>query len=68
MLAGGTAAWAACGGPLEKGLTHAASDADDVYQRPYEGTGNAASAMQTYLDWECGLVDQLARWERTVFT
>jgi predicted metal-dependent enzyme (double-stranded beta helix superfamily)/rhodanese-related sulfurtransferase len=61
VLAGGTAAWAACGGPLETGLTHAASDTDDVYQRPYEGTENAASAMQAYLDWEYGLVDQLAR-------
>ena len=61
VLAGGTAAWVACGGPLETGLTRAASDTDDVYQRPYEGTENAASAMQAYLDWEYGLVDQLAR-------
>jgi len=31
------------------------------YKRPYEGTDNAAQAMQAYLDWEYGLVDQLAR-------
>lgn len=31
------------------------------YKRPYEGTDNAAEAMQAYLDWEFGLVDQLAR-------
>jgi rhodanese-related sulfurtransferase len=31
------------------------------YKRPYEGTDNAAAAMQAYLDWEYGLVDQLAR-------
>lgn len=31
------------------------------YKRPYEGTDNAAAAMQAYLDWEFGLVDQLAR-------
>lgn len=31
------------------------------YRRPYEGTGNPAAAMQAYLDWEYGLVDQLAR-------
>ncbi len=31
------------------------------YRRPYEGTDNPAAAMQAYLDWEHGLVDQLAR-------
>jgi len=31
------------------------------YKRPYEGTDNRAVAMQAYLDWEFGLVDQLAR-------
>jgi rhodanese-related sulfurtransferase len=31
------------------------------YQRPYEGTDAPASAMQAYLDWEFGLVEQLAR-------
>lgn len=31
------------------------------YKRPYEGTDNKATAMQAYLDWEFGLVDQLAR-------
>ena len=31
------------------------------YKRPYEGTENKAAAMQAYLDWEYGLVDQLAR-------
>jgi hypothetical protein len=31
------------------------------YKRPYEGTDNPAAAMQAYLDWEYGLVDQLAR-------
>jgi rhodanese-related sulfurtransferase len=29
------------------------------YRRPYEGTGVAERAMQAYLDWEYGLVDQL---------
>jgi rhodanese-related sulfurtransferase len=60
-LEGGTAAWVAAGGDLETGLLHAASHADDIYRRPYEGTDNAAEAMQAYLDWEYGLVDQLAR-------
>jgi len=31
------------------------------YRRPYEGTDNPTAAMQAYLDWEYGLVDQLAR-------
>jgi rhodanese-related sulfurtransferase len=31
------------------------------YRRPYEGTDVAASAMQDYLDWEYGLVEQLRR-------
>ncbi len=31
------------------------------YRRPYEGTDNPAAAMQAYLDWEYGLVGQLAR-------
>jgi rhodanese-related sulfurtransferase len=31
------------------------------YRRPYEGTNNSADAMQAYLDWEFGLVEQLRR-------
>ena len=31
------------------------------YRRPYEGTDIAESAMQAYLDWEYGLVEQLRR-------
>jgi len=31
------------------------------YRRPYEGTDASPEAMQAYLDWEFGLVDQLAR-------
>lgn len=31
------------------------------YRRPYEGTDIAQAAMQAYLDWEYGLVDQLRR-------
>jgi rhodanese-related sulfurtransferase len=61
VLAGGTRAWEAAGLPIERGLTRAADEVDDVYKRPYEGTDNAAAAMQAYLDWEFGLVEQLAR-------
>jgi rhodanese-related sulfurtransferase len=31
------------------------------YRRPYEGTTVSAAAMQAYLDWEYGLVEQLRR-------
>jgi rhodanese-related sulfurtransferase len=31
------------------------------YRRPYEGTDIDAGAMQAYLDWEYGLVEQLRR-------
>jgi rhodanese-related sulfurtransferase len=58
-LAGGTAAWAAAGHPLET-QTRWLSQPIDVYKRPYEGTSNARKDMQGYLDWEYGLVAQLA--------
>ncbi|CAN5530582.1 rhodanese-related sulfurtransferase [soil metagenome] len=61
VLEGGTQAWTASGRRRDTGLVRAASDPEDVYKRPYEGTDNAAEAMQAYLDWEYGLVDQLAR-------
>ena len=31
------------------------------YRRPYEGTDVSTGAMQAYLDWEYGLIDQLRR-------
>ncbi|KAL3461146.1 Rhodanese-like domain-containing protein [Aspergillus heterothallicus] len=58
-LAGGTAAWVAAGHALEI-ETRWLSKPIDVYKRPYEGTNNAREAMQGYLDWEYGLVAQLA--------
>jgi rhodanese-related sulfurtransferase len=61
LLDGGTAAWKGAGLPLESGVTHPASDPDDVYKRPYEGTDNSLVAMQGYIDWELELVAQLER-------
>lgn len=61
VLEGGTAAWVSSGLPLEAGLDNALSLPEDVYKRPYEGTDNAVEAMQAYLDWEFGLVEQLRR-------
>ena len=61
VLEGGTAAWAAAGLPVESGDTRLLSQRVDRYRRPYEGTDNATAAMQAYLDWEFGLVEQLGR-------
>ncbi|WP_081768835.1 rhodanese homology domain-containing protein [Herbaspirillum sp. RV1423] len=61
LLEGGDAGWKAAGLPLETGATALASPCIDRYRRPYEGTDNPASAMQAYLDWEFGLVEQLGR-------
>ncbi|MET3842945.1 rhodanese-like domain-containing protein [Bradyrhizobium sp. OAE829] len=36
-------------------------DPSHRYRRPYEGTDVATAAMQAYLDWEYGLVNQLRR-------
>ncbi|MFZ2159185.1 MAG: rhodanese-like domain-containing protein [Bradyrhizobium sp.] len=36
-------------------------DPSHRYRRPYEGTDVDAGAMQAYLDWEYGLVEQLRR-------
>ena len=49
--------------PLEQGDPHALPprSREGRYRRPYEGTDNPVAAMQAYLDWEYGLVDQLAR-------
>lgn len=38
-----------------------ARSAQGRYKRPYEGTDSPPSATQAYLDWEYGLVEQLAR-------
>jgi len=51
-------------GPLEAGPDPAEPrprGPEGRYRRPYEGLDNATAAMQAYLEWEYGLVDQLAR-------
>jgi 3-mercaptopyruvate sulfurtransferase SseA len=60
VLSGGTRAWTESGRPLERDHSSFISTPDDVYKRPYEGTDNAAEAMQAYIDWELQLVAQLA--------
>ena len=50
-------------GALEAGppLVLPRPDPSHRYRRPYEGTEVADAAMQAYLDWEFGLVEQLRR-------
>ena len=61
LLSGGSQAWKAAGLTIEKGFEAALSPPVDVYRRPYEGSDNPVEAMQAYLEWEYGLVAQLAR-------
>jgi rhodanese-related sulfurtransferase len=61
VLEGGTAAWVRAGLPVESGGQQLASPRIDRYRRPYEGTDNAREAMNAYLEWEYGLVEQLGR-------
>lgn len=61
VLEGGNAAWVAAGLPTEAGEQRLAVERIDRYRRPYEGTDAPAEAMQGYLDWEFGLVEQLTR-------
>lgn len=61
LLSGGTQAWARAGYEMEAGGTRLASRPIDRYRRPYEGTDATPQAMQAYLDWEFGLIEQLAR-------
>ena len=61
LLEGGTGRWIAEGRALEHGETRLAVPRSDRYRRPYEGTDNPREAMQGYLDWEYGLVEQLGR-------
>ena len=60
-LDGGNAAWFAAGLPAETGESRLATPRTDRYRRPYEGTDAPREAMQAYLDWEFGLVEQLGR-------
>ena len=61
VLTGGNTAWIKAGLDIQKGAMHLASPPMDRYKRPYEGTSVDPAAMQAYLDWEFGLVEQLGK-------
>ena len=57
----GPQAWIATEPQLDEAQKQRAAAPGGRYRRPYEGTDNPRAAMQAYLDWEYGLVAQLAR-------
>lgn len=62
VLAGGNAAWFAAELPIEKGLDRATTANDDVWYKPYDHPADALKQhMQSYLDWEVALVEQIKR-------
>lgn len=62
-IAGGTAAWAAAGLPVEQGAAQVLTGDDDHWYSPYAHRDIAQrdAGFQQYLDWELGLVAQLER-------
>jgi rhodanese-related sulfurtransferase len=62
VLEGGTQAWVAAAGRLERDRTRPPDEACvDVQLRPYDRNTGVEQAMQDYLAWEIGLLDQIAR-------
>jgi rhodanese-related sulfurtransferase len=61
LLIGGTDAWIVQGFKIDSSGPKYAAPPIDRYRRPYEGTDATPAAMQGYLDWEHGLVEQLHR-------
>jgi hypothetical protein len=45
----------------QQGESYVASPRIDKYRRPHEGSDHMTEAMQAYLEWEQGLVEQLRK-------
>ena len=61
VLDGGTAAWQAAGQPLAAGSDGLEEQPADAFLRPYDRDRGVEEAMQSYLDWEIALIDQMER-------
>lgn len=62
VLKGGTEAWTASGRVTEGGITGNTLNAiDDVWWKPYDNPERVRQAMEDYLTWEVGLVEQVER-------
>ena len=69
-LGGGNGGWTAAGYPLTTADPAFLDEPDDVRVRVNEAEGGMEKAMNDYLTWEIGLVDDVARdgtaaWLRT---
>jgi rhodanese-related sulfurtransferase len=69
IVEGGVAAWEKAGLTLEGGLNNVLSVPNDVYLRAYdrEDPVEVEKAMNEYLTWELGLVEQISRPGGTTF-
>lgn len=61
VLTGGNNAWFAAQLPGESGMTKLADLPEDAFWRPYERDGQQEAAMEQYLSWEKGVVEQVKR-------
>lgn len=62
VLEGGTSAWTAAGGEMEAGIEgRNLTRIDDLWWKPYEGKDGVRKAMEDYLTWEVGLVEQVGQ-------
>lgn len=60
-LAGGTEAWTAAGLPMEEGMPWALAEEIDVWYKPYTDINAKPEAMQSYFEWEFGLVENIEK-------
>ncbi|MBH61202.1 MAG: thiosulfate sulfurtransferase [Alphaproteobacteria bacterium] len=61
VLRGGMAAWRDLGFPQSAGFEDLAHEPNDHYLRAYDRDTGVEQAMQDYLTWEVGLVEQVER-------
>lgn len=61
VLAGGNPAWFEARLPVGTGLGRATCATDDVWYKPYDHASDYERHARAYLEWEVGLVGQIAR-------
>src|SRR5690606_8578039 len=61
VLAGGNPAWFDARLPGGTGLDRATCATDDVWYKPYDHASDYERHARAYLEWEVGLVEQIAR-------
>lgn len=68
VLDGGTTAWIDRGFDTASGIEQALTQTDDVWPKPYDQPERMRDAMEEYLTWEVGLVEQVERDGLVTFT